>query len=86
MQPMPLPISHFPSREPFIVPLEFVGGKKQEGTMSGEKVVGQQFWIIYLLSELDSTEILARSPENLKRGRYQGLSPNWIELEKRHQL
>jgi hypothetical protein len=54
--------------------------------MSGEKVVGQQFWIIYLLSELDATEILARSPENLKRGRYQGLSPNWIELEKRHQL
>ena len=51
--------------------------------MASLEVVKKNVAIPQLVDTHGAAEILARSPATLKRWRYEGVGPNWIEIEGR---
>jgi hypothetical protein len=54
-----------------------------ENQMASLEVVKKTFAIPQLVDTHRAAEILGRSPATLKRWRYEGVGPDWIELEGR---
>ena len=51
--------------------------------MSRPEKISEQASIPKLVNTQQAAEILGRSPATLKRWRYEGVGPNWIEIEGR---
>ena len=51
--------------------------------MGSQEVVRKNIAIPQLVDTHRAAEILARSPATLKRWRYEGVGPDWIEIEGR---